>query len=88
MNSTRGFIVAEAVMMELARHVGRQTAHDIVYEACKQTIESKEHGSLLESLSGIETVTRVITPSRLAELCEPANYLGASSIMVDSVLSS
>ncbi|KAK3060156.1 hypothetical protein LTR53_020208, partial [Teratosphaeriaceae sp. CCFEE 6253] len=33
LESTRGLIVAEAVMMELAGHVGRQIAHDVVYEA-------------------------------------------------------
>ncbi|KAH7021892.1 L-Aspartase-like protein [Ilyonectria destructans] len=30
LRSTQGLIVGEAVMMELARHVGHQTAHDVV----------------------------------------------------------
>ncbi|KAK5131291.1 hypothetical protein LTR08_001130 [Meristemomyces frigidus] len=88
LNSTRGLIVAEAVMMELAGHVGRQRAHDIVYEACKKTIESRDQSSLFETLSGVETVTRAVPEGRLAELCKPANYLGAASSMVDRVLSS
>ena len=36
--STRSLIVGEAVMMGLAPFVGRQPAHDIVYEACKESI--------------------------------------------------
>jgi len=32
---SRGLIVAEAVMMGLAPAVGRQQAHDIVYDACR-----------------------------------------------------
>lgn len=47
LNSTRGLIVAEAVMMELANSIGRQKAHDLVYEACKGTIESKGHEKTL-----------------------------------------
>ena len=35
LDMTRGLIVAEAVMMGLAPHLGRQQAHDIVYEACR-----------------------------------------------------
>ena len=32
---SRGLIVAEAVMMGLAPAIGRQEAHDVVYDACR-----------------------------------------------------
>ncbi len=32
---SRGLIVAEAVMMGLAPDLGRQEAHDVVYDACR-----------------------------------------------------
>src|ERR1700733_129708 len=32
---THGLIVAEAVMMGLAPHIGRNEAHDLVYDACR-----------------------------------------------------
>ena len=35
---TQGLIVAEAVMMGLAPHLGRQQAHDMVYEACREAL--------------------------------------------------
>src|SRR5216683_1130869 len=37
---THGLIVAEAVMMGLAPHAGRNEAHDLVYDACRNAIES------------------------------------------------
>src|SRR5207237_8347830 len=37
---THGLIVAEAVMMGLAPHTGRNEAHDLVYDACRKAIES------------------------------------------------
>jgi 3-carboxy-cis,cis-muconate cycloisomerase len=35
---TQGLIVAEAVMMGLAPHLGRQNAHDTVYAACREAL--------------------------------------------------
>jgi 3-carboxy-cis,cis-muconate cycloisomerase len=86
LDSTRGLIVAEAVMMELASHTGRQKAHDIVYEACKETIESKTEESLFRVLLKKQEVVAAIQPRRLQALCEPAGYLGAAGRMVDEVL--
>lgn len=87
LNSSRGLIVAEAVMMELAKHTGRQNAHDIVYEACKETIEGSEENSLFDILSQKQQVLGAIPKTKLRGLCDPANYLGASGRMVDEVLS-
>jgi 3-carboxy-cis,cis-muconate cycloisomerase len=86
LNSTRGLIVAEAVMMELAKHTGRQKAHDIVYECCKETIERQSESTLFESLMQKSAVTSAISADQLKSLCEPANYLGAAGLMVDEVL--
>lgn len=86
LNSTRGLIVAEAVMMELASHIGRQKAHDLIYEACKATIEKGGDATLLETLSATETVSQSMPHDRLVELCNPTRYLGAASRMVDAVL--
>ena len=84
LHSTRGLIVAEAVMMGMAPHVGRQKAHDIVYEACRESIEKDL--SLLDCLLQKQSVTSKMSRERLAELCDPVNYLGASGRMVDDVL--
>ena len=87
LDSTKGLIVAEAVMMELAGHTGRQKAHDIIYEACKETIEGSEQKTLFEVLLQKPDMTNAIHEEKLKSLCEPANYLGAASLMVYDVLS-
>ncbi|OOF97194.1 hypothetical protein ASPCADRAFT_505597 [Aspergillus carbonarius ITEM 5010] len=84
LHSTKGLIVAEAVMMGLAPHVGRQQAHDIVYEACRESIEKNR--SLLECLMQRTEVTSKMSEERVSQLCDPVNYLGASTRMVDDVL--
>ncbi|KAL2433572.1 Trans-aconitate decarboxylase 1 [Exophiala dermatitidis] len=86
LGSTKGLIVGEAVMMGLAPFVGRQRAHDIVYEACKQAIETNQ--ALFDVLNDWPAVTEHISGEKLKELCDPVNYLGASQIMVDDVLKS
>jgi len=81
---THGLIVAEAVMMGLAPHTGRNEAHDLVYDACRLAIETNR--PLLDVLLEIPAVVGPLGPERLRELTDPANYLGAAPTMVDRVL--
>ncbi|HEY7944396.1 MAG TPA: 3-carboxy-cis,cis-muconate cycloisomerase [Casimicrobiaceae bacterium] len=81
---TRGLVVSEAVMMGLAPHLGRERAHDLVYELCGRAIERER--PLLELLAETPEVTAHLDRQRLAELCDPANYLGLAGVMVDRVL--
>ncbi|OWT70371.1 MULTISPECIES: 3-carboxy-cis,cis-muconate cycloisomerase [unclassified Achromobacter] len=78
---SRGLIVAEAVMMGLAPHMGRQQAHDVVYAACRQV---NEHGgSLAEVLANMPDVTRHLDRAAIDRLTAPENYLGMAPAMVD-----
>ena len=81
---TKGLIAAEAVMMGLAPHTGRQVAHDLVYAACRTTLDGG--GTLLEALAGMPEVTRHLDGAVLASLVDPRNYLGSAGAMVDRVL--
>ena len=81
---THGLIVAEAVMMGLAPHTGRTEAHDLVYDACRQAIESDR--PLCEVLLETPAVAAPLGEARLRALTDPANYLGAAQAMVDRVL--
>lgn len=81
---THGLIVAEAVMMGLAPHIGRNVAHDIVYDACHQAIETDR--PLLDVLLETAAVAGPLGPEKLRELTNPANYLGAAPAMVDHLL--
>lgn len=84
--STRGLIVGEAVMMGLAPFVGRQKAHDVVYDCCKESIETK--APLLDVLLTRREITEKMGKDELASLCDPTKYFGASQFMVDEVLRS
>ena len=83
---TSGLIVAEAVMMALAEHIGRGAAHDIVYSACRAAADSGNE--LITELSRRPEVTTHLDGRRLQELVDPANYLGTAPDMIDRVLGS
>ncbi len=84
LDMTHGLIVAEAVMMGLAPHMGRNEAHDVVYEACRAVAE--KGGSLTEALAQVPEVSKHLDKAALAKLTDPSNYLGAAREMVDHVV--
>jgi 3-carboxy-cis,cis-muconate cycloisomerase len=81
---TRGLIVSEAVMMGLGPHIGRQYAHDLVYDICRQVIATGR--PLLDLLAENKEIAKHLDRAALAKLCDPANYLGQAGAMVDRVL--
>jgi len=81
---THGLIVAEAVMMGLAPHIGRTEAHDLIYDACRKAIEGDR--PLYDVLLEVPEVAGPLGPEALKALTEPANYLGAAQAMIDRVL--
>jgi 3-carboxy-cis,cis-muconate cycloisomerase len=83
---SRGLIVAEAVMMGLAPQLGRQEAHDVVYDACRRANEASI--SLQEALLSDPRVTARIDRATIERLTSPRNYLGLAPQMVDRVLAS
>ncbi len=84
LDMTHGLIVAEAVMMGLAPHAGRNEAHDLVYDACRAAIEADR--PLLDVLLETPAVAGPLGPDRLRALTDPANYLGAAPAMVEHLL--
>ena len=78
---SRGLIVAEAVMMGLAPAMGRQQAHDVVYDACRSVNETG--GTLAEALAALPAVTAHFDRQAIDRLTDPANYLGLAPAMVD-----
>ena len=82
---THGLIVAEAVMMAAAPKLGRQQAHDVVYEACRKAIEGG--GQLADILADMPQIIDALgSVEAIRHHCDPANYLGLSGQMVDRVL--
>jgi 3-carboxy-cis,cis-muconate cycloisomerase len=83
---SRGLIVAEAVMMGLAPELGRQDAHDVVYDACRRANEEKT--SLRDALLSDPKITARIDRPTIERLTSPGSYLGLAPQMVDRVLAS
>ena len=81
---SRGLIVAEAVMMGMAPHIGRQQAHDLVYDACRTVNE--RGGTLAEALAALPEVTKHFDCATIDRLTDPVNYLGLAPQMVDRAL--
>ncbi|PWC26364.1 3-carboxy-cis,cis-muconate cycloisomerase [Teichococcus aestuarii] len=78
---SNGLIVAEAVMMGLAPFTGRDEAHDLVYDVCREVNE--QGGTLADALARHPEVTRHLDRAAIDRLTDPANYLGMAPQMVD-----
>jgi 3-carboxy-cis,cis-muconate cycloisomerase len=81
---TKGLIVSEAVMMGLGPYLGRQYAHDLVYDICRKVVATGR--PLVDLLAENAEITKHLDRAALAKLCDPANYLGEAGAMVDRVL--
>ena len=78
------FLLSERVMFELSEKVGKQTAHDLVYEASMHGIE---HGiSFEEALMRDPRVAKALTKDELRKVLDPATYVGLAPQIVDEVL--
>ena len=70
-------------MLALGEHVGRQVAHDIVYEAAMTAFETRR--PLEELLLADEQVMRHLSPEQLHALLRPEAYTGLAGVFVDRV---
>ncbi|MGV8825862.1 class-II fumarase/aspartase family protein [Methylibium petroleiphilum] len=81
---TGGLVMSEAVMMGLGHHLGREYAHDLVYDLCREAL--KQQRPLLDLLCENAEIMKHVNREQLAAMCDPNNYLGQSGVMVDRVL--
>jgi adenylosuccinate lyase len=74
-----GLIVAEAVMLELGTTLGRQHAHDVVYDAAQAAwVEGKPFSALL---AADRRVTEHLDPKAIDALLDPTAYTGLCATM-------
>ena len=83
---TNGLVMSEAVMMGLGPYIGREYAHDLVYDLCRKAID--ENRPLIDILATHPEIRGHVTRSQLEAMCDPANNLGQAGVMVDRVLAS
>jgi 3-carboxy-cis,cis-muconate cycloisomerase len=84
LDATGGQIVAEAVMMGLAPHLGRLEAHHLVKHACDTALA--ERITLAEALAREPAVSGRLDRAAIERLTDPAAYLGSSQAFIDRVL--
>ena len=70
--------------MGLGTFIGREYAHDLVYDLCRESLRLNR--PLLDLLAGHPEINRHLDRAALSRLCDPANYLGQAGAMVDRVL--
>ena len=86
LEATHGLIMAEAVSMALARHMGRHAAHELVEKACAQAARENRH--LREVLAADARVTQHLSGAALDRALDPGSYLGEAERLVAQALAS
>jgi 3-carboxy-cis,cis-muconate cycloisomerase len=81
---TKGLIMSEAVMMGLGDKMGRNYAHDVVYDICRDVVKTGR--PLIDLLEENEEIKKHADRKALEKMVDPANYLGVAGEMVDRVL--
>ena len=77
---THRLVMPEAVMM------GREYAHDLVYDIRRDALAQKR--PLIELLAEHPEIKQHVTRAQLASFCDPINNLGQAGGTVDRVLGS
>ncbi|MBV2362995.1 3-carboxy-cis,cis-muconate cycloisomerase [Streptomonospora sp. NEAU-YY374] len=82
LDAAGGFPLAERVTTDLAGELGRAQAHRFVQDACAEAVAA---GRALEEVL-TERLAGRRGPERIAELLDPAGYLGSARPLVDRAL--
>src|SRR3989442_2960144 len=69
-----GLIMAEALMLELGKQIGRQRAHDVVYEAAQASVTQAR--PFKEMLAKDPNMSAGLTTSQIDDLLDPARDTG------------
>ena len=80
-----GLLLSEKVMLALGEKIGKQTAHEIVYEIAMDSFEKEI--PFKDALNGDERVSNNLSSQEIGSLLDPVAYIGESEKIVDDVLS-
>jgi adenylosuccinate lyase len=76
-----GLIMAEALMLELGKQIGRQRAHDAIYDAAQATVTQERPFS--ELLAEDAEITARLSPEHIADLLDPLKYTGVCGVFAE-----
>ncbi len=76
-----GLIMSEALMLELGRRIGRQRAHDAIYDAAQASVV--EARPFTDTLSDEKDVQENLSSEQIEALLDPTKYTGACGMLAD-----
>jgi adenylosuccinate lyase len=79
-----GFLLSERVMFALADKLGKQTAHEVVYEAAMRGLS--QNITFARALTENAQVGAALGTEELAALLDPTTYVGHAPAIVERVL--
>jgi 3-carboxy-cis,cis-muconate cycloisomerase len=86
LDATQGLLMAEAVAMALAKHIGKMPAHQVIERASHRALESRK--LFREVLVNEQEILKYLSAREIDELLDPKNYTGSAQVMIDRVLDS
>lgn len=84
LGATRGLVMAESVVMQLARDVGRERAQMLVKSAVGQTADTG--GDFRAALAALPEVQAHLGDDGLDRALDPLQYVGAANDFIDQIL--
>ncbi|WP_417662325.1 3-carboxy-cis,cis-muconate cycloisomerase [Pseudomonas sp.] len=81
---TQGLVLAEAVSIALAQRIGRDAAHHLLEQCCRDAVAQGTH--LRAVLGANAEVTEQLSAAELDRLLDPAFYLGQARRWVERAL--
>lgn len=84
LDATNGYVLSEAVMLALAQKMGKQTAHQVVYEASMRGVE--QGLTFKQALVADERITSQLSETEIDALLDYRAHLGMISDMIERVL--
>lgn len=79
----KGLMMSENVMLEMGKHIGKQSAHALIYEICMDTFE--KHADFLDMLMANKMVCKYFTREELQAIMDPTKYTGHSAFLARRV---
>jgi len=86
LDRTRGLILSERAMFVLGEHLGKQTAHEVVYEASMKAFETGK--DLTSALAADSRVGKVLSEEAIRKFMDPVTYTGLFAQLAREVASS
>lgn len=84
LDQLNGLMLSETVMLALGKKVGRQTAHDVIYDCSMRAHENNR--PFCELLNEHPLVSQHLTPTEIDQLLDPQQYTGLAGEFVDRVV--